>query len=315
MKRLLPLAAVLLLVVAPVSYGVARSRLADGGAATNTITVWVGYGHFKTSPGSYLAFDPKYVDITVGDTVVFKDVDDLEPHTVTFGPMATLKKLADTFFVPTPQKNGPPLLVVNPQAIAPFAGHTWDGTGLANSGLIQPGKSWSLTFTTPGTYRYICLIHGVNMAGTVVVHPRPLGQGHMWVVQSGDSLAALNDAKNLTVNDSFYPRHLTIHVGDTVMWTPGFHTITFGPDALRIKLEKNLFVPVPNKSGPPTLTFNGQVAFPSGGPTYDGTGFVNSGVLALPKPHTFKLTFTKVGTYEYDCLIHPGMDGTITVAP
>ena len=65
----------------------------------------------------------------------------------------------------------------------------------------------------------------------------------------------------------------------------------------------------------PNLALNPKIAFPSGGPTYDGTGFVNSGILVLPNPHTFKLTFTKPGTYTYDCLVHPDMDGTVSVTP
>jgi hypothetical protein len=78
---------------------------------------------------------------------------------------------------------------------------------------------------------------------------------------------------------------------------------------------------MPQKSGPPLLVFNPKVAFPTGGATYDGTGFVNSGVLVLnvppgsKAPPSFKLTFTKAGKYTYVCLLHPGMDATITVVP
>ena len=42
---------------------------------------------------------------------------------------------------------------------------------------------------------------------------------------------------------------------------------------------------------------------------------VNSGLLIAPKPHPFALTFTKPGTYRYQCSIHHGMEGTITVLP
>jgi plastocyanin len=49
----------------------------------------------------------------------------------------------------------------------------WDGTGERSSGLVLsfPGDnfvSYSLTFTKPGTYTYLCLIHP-KMGGTVVV--------------------------------------------------------------------------------------------------------------------------------------------------
>jgi plastocyanin len=41
-------------------------------------------------------------------------------------------------------------------------------TGLFYSGIIQPGTSWTYTFTTPGTYPYVCDPHPW-MTGTVIV--------------------------------------------------------------------------------------------------------------------------------------------------
>ena len=41
-------------------------------------------------------------------------------------------------------------------------------TGLFYSGMIQPGASWTYTFTTPGTYPYLCDPHPW-MTGTVIV--------------------------------------------------------------------------------------------------------------------------------------------------
>ncbi|MCC2629345.1 MAG: blue (type 1) copper domain protein [Thermomicrobiales bacterium] len=59
-------------------------------------------------------------------------------------------------------------------------------------------------------------------------------------------------------------------------------------------------------AGPPTLMINPAAAFPSGQDTYDGTGYVNSGldVIRLPGDPPFMLTFTKPGTYEYQCIPH-----------
>ncbi len=80
-----------------------------------------------------------------------------------------------------------------------------------------------------------------------------------------------------------------------------------------------MFVQARGKNGESTLAINPQIAFPSGGSTYDGTGYVNSGLLFMlagkNTPPIYKLTFTRPGTYEYDCLLHKGMDGTITVLP
>jgi plastocyanin len=40
-----------------------------------------------------------------------------------------------------------------------------DGTASAQ----QQEGTWSRTFTTPGTYKYHCTIHGSSMSGTIVV--------------------------------------------------------------------------------------------------------------------------------------------------
>ncbi|MGW2253946.1 cupredoxin domain-containing protein [Kitasatospora sp. NPDC001660] len=45
---------------------------------------------------------------------------------------------------------------------------TSSGSGPLNSGTLNQGASYSYTFTTPGTYAYICSIHPF-MHGTVVV--------------------------------------------------------------------------------------------------------------------------------------------------
>jgi plastocyanin len=287
------------------------------GPSQATVTVLIGEGQANVSPGSALMFTPKFVDISVGDTVLFKQVDQLEPHTVTFAPAAMLKKMSDNFAIPAPQKNGPPILFFDPQGATPTPGHSYDGMGLANSGFLTFGKSWSLSFTKPGTYKYICLVHGMGMNGTVVVHPAPMGNS--WIVTAGDGQASSNDKTNTTTYDGFYPRHLTIHLGDTVTWIGGFHTVTFGPESMLQDLEKHLVVPVPQSGGAPKLALNPKISSQAGGPAYDGTGFVNSGLLLLLAPPTsknppmYKLKFTKTGVFDYDCLIHPGMDGTITV--
>jgi len=41
--------------------------------------------------------------------------------------------------------------------------------GVWDSGIVQPGGQFSVSFPTAGTYRYHCLIHP-GMVGTVVVH-------------------------------------------------------------------------------------------------------------------------------------------------
>ena len=44
-----------------------------------------------------------------------------------------------------------------------------------DSGLLQPGQSFSRVFREPGVYRYVCTLHeGSGMKGVVVVRPSPL---------------------------------------------------------------------------------------------------------------------------------------------
>src|SRR5215472_4680730 len=44
-----------------------------------------------------------------------------------------------------------------------------------DSGMLQPGQSYSRVFTEPGVYRYVCTLHeGSGMKGVVLVRPSPL---------------------------------------------------------------------------------------------------------------------------------------------
>ena len=324
MRRFLPLLAVTVLLISLVP-GVstraaqvhARARAAVNAAATHVVSV--GFGGDRG--GEAIIFTPKYIDVTVGDTVIWRDVDGLEPHTVGLGPLSLLKKLVKDNIMPLRQKSGTSLLALNPKVANATRGNTYDGTGFATSGFLTKGKAWRLTFTRPGTYHYLCLIHGQPMDGYVLVHPQPRPQGKMYIVLTGTDQMAGNDKTNATQDMTFYPQHLTIHVGDTVEWMGFFHTVAFGPEALRDQLEKQFIMPMPQTSGPPLLKINPKVAFPSGSHTYNGTGFVSSGILALNAPQnskappTYRLTFTRPGTYEYDCLVHPNMEGSITVLP
>lgn len=52
------------------------------------------------------------------------------------------------------------------------------------------------------------------------------------------------------------------------------------------------------------------------GGSFAGTGFYNTGIYFSFPPtdlFSYKLSFTKAGTYPYVCLIHPGMEGTVKV--
>ena len=93
----------------------------------------------------------------------------------------------------------------------------------------------------------------------------------------------------------FLPTATYIRAGDTITWTFTWdepHTVTFG-----------------QPQGDPTVGDGSTSA------TYDGTGVVNSGfVVPGPDgPGTYSVKFTKEGTFDYYCAIHPLMTGQVIV--
>jgi plastocyanin len=126
----------------------------------------------------------------------------------------------------------------------------------------------------------------------------------------------------------FGPRQVSIPTGGSVSWSVlAFHTISINPppDAYNILIKAaDGTVQANPKLGAPSKTRAGPVLFPPGpgvrattfdAGEYDGTGFFNSGLVASFPPGvlTYKVTFTKPGTYELRCLIHPDMKGTVKV--
>lgn len=106
-----------------------------GWASAKTITVGMT---------DSLHFTPHTVTIHKGDTVVWKN-GSLLTHTVTDVPKLAVKQGDATL----------------PKGAKPF-----------NSGYLNPGQSFSHTFTVPGTYHYFCIPHeAVGMLGVVIVKP------------------------------------------------------------------------------------------------------------------------------------------------
>lgn len=282
-------------------------------AGTATWEVTSGLGDDGATVNLYL---PGTLHIHVGDTVRWHVEGSVEAHTVTFGPAAEIQQLAAHMLVPVPQKAGPPLLTINPRVAAPSGGPTYGGDGFVNSGELAKGQTYSLTFTAPGTYHYYCLIHYPFMSGTVVVAPRPMTP--QYVIQAGSHDRGKGPNADQFYDTDFAPNELMIHAGDTVTWrlsTAVPHTITFGPAALLKQLFAQQVTPTKGADGKTYLAFNPRIVAPVGGPSYNGVGFHNSGLL-FPAPGqivTYKLTFTRPGTYYYRCLIHVGMDGYIHV--
>ncbi|MDQ2680517.1 MAG: plastocyanin/azurin family copper-binding protein [Candidatus Eremiobacteraeota bacterium] len=264
-----------------------------------------------------LQFYPSALTIDAGDTVTWTFPSG-EPHTVTF--------LGNRASLPPP---------TDPSVPAPAGGNTYDGITYTSSGFVLLGKTYSLTFPTPGTYKFYCLIHGW-MSGTITVQPAraayPQAQSQYDAV---GQTAITNDLSQSAASVSLFPYaaggpHLaagispksapppatstvvrfldgpnvtsntvTVSVGTTVTWTNlsnNFpHTVTFGAVGQPF----------------PTLSPFGP---PSGGSTYDGSMLTNSGV--IPPAQSYSLTFVKAGTFPYHCLFHDdteNMLGTVIV--
>jgi len=222
-----------------------------------------------------------------------------------------------------------------------------------NSGIVMkqppapgapPNDTFQLTFTTPGTYSYVCAIHLLPMGGTVEVLPatasdvpdqaalttqgqteikalmdllpqaeqqgskartEPGPSGTNFVYVRAGSNEAIS-AEDRAQSFAFLPQDITIKAGDTVVWGSAyFHTVTFNPTPPNPE-----FIEVrPPASGQqlPQIVITAKTATPAKpAATYDPTKFFNSGILGPFSLDGFSwaLTFDKPGTYPYFCAVH-----------
>ena len=163
---------------------------------------------------------------------------------------------------------------------------------------------------------------------------------------AADQLASLTPANAQAGNlsekvlngqvNQFGPKPINIKVGESVTWTIlGPHTISFnatqdangvrGPTAPDGSLHLNIAAvspaggpgqpePPANAPPPPANAAPGPPIIVDAG-SWDGTGFRSSGLFVSFPPQLFayKLTFTKAGTYKYQCLIHDKMEAAVNV--
>jgi len=135
--------------------------------------VKMGYGDGYVS---LMRFVPTNLTINAGDIVEWTQGDTDMPHTVTFLSGAEEPEMV----LAEPQQQGPPKLVLNPVVLAPAGGKVYSGKEYYNSGLIWGTRtpmlgprSYNLTFDTPGTYDYVCVLHdSMGMKGQIKVLPR-----------------------------------------------------------------------------------------------------------------------------------------------
>ena len=115
----------------------------------------------------------------------------------------------------------------------------------------------------------------------------------------------------------FLPATLAVRRGDVVVWTNPDpmepHTVAFTSGTTPPTFTE--LRPQPN--GPPLIVITAENATPAGGTTYTGSGFVGSGILDNHAPYPRNSYALRIdapaGAYEYVCLIHTMMKGTLTV--
>src|SRR5919199_1687495 len=128
------------------------------------------------------------------------------------------------------------------------------------------------------------------------------------------------------VND-FFPHAITIRVGDSIRFIPaGFHTVDFPPRGGRIL---PFFVPTgqttPGATAPAgnPFWFNGQPQIGTNPAllrsnlgkrlTLRRSRRLDSGLPIQGRPRPMTVRFTRAGSYNYFCDVHPGMKGTVKV--
>jgi plastocyanin len=249
--------------------------------------------------------------------------------------------------------NGQPRLAVNPLAVAPQGGKTFDPSVLENSGLpLAPGAPppYKLRFKTKGTFDYLCVLHP-GMEGTV----RVVGRGRRIPTVAKDKRVARREQKAALArvldlstgagteslvktiqagNDEasgatvfkFFPAAPSYKVGDTVTLqmsaaSSEAHTFSFGPTNGQNLYLDQLAAAFLGAELEPRGAYPSDPppAVPSYSGTNHGNGFFNSGILdadaATPQPSSAKVTFTAPGSFSMICLIHPFMTATVTVTP
>jgi plastocyanin len=124
----------------------------DSSAATAVARVSTGMGGLAAAAQSanptvvkmtgQNTFDVPSITVPAGTTITWLN-DGTTPQSATFDPTKATNK-ADGQLPP--------------------------GTQPFDSGLVQPGQTWSHAFATPGTYKYFCIPNeGLGMTGTVIV--------------------------------------------------------------------------------------------------------------------------------------------------
>jgi plastocyanin len=144
-------------------------------------TVYMGVDGPKEPGGrmTVLDFVPDLTTVKVGATVDFVVRAPTEAHNVGFGPLKYLDKLmkqTELFPLPpgAPNQVTPFFIYGSDPPRTPYEGATMHGNGFYATPLADgvpgglPNRS-RITFTKPGKYHFLCLLHGPDMAADIRV--------------------------------------------------------------------------------------------------------------------------------------------------
>jgi plastocyanin len=299
----------------------------------------------------YHGFFPGEITINAGDSIWFAWEMPMF-HTVTFpGPEAVPAILVPDPEMTGPATPGAlPKLIINPVVVTGAGGNAVDGSQLVSTAVdvfSDPTAPWVFTFPTAGSYDYFCVPHASVMQGRVIVQEAgaayPADQA-AYDQMAADAIAALQaegmaqieqfstpaqsekegggtlwevaagaGGDSQTRVQRFLPDEITIAVGDSIKYinqSPGEpHTVSFlgeGEEAPIDTIEESF------ADGTPKLVQSMETFLPSGGNTWSGTGFLNSGFTGIPElglPMEFEVLFDTAGEYIVYCILHGTPDG------
>ena len=144
-------------------------------------TIYMGIDSSKAAGGrtTVLDFVPNLTTVKVDTRVRFLVKAPTEFHNVGFGPVKYLNKFTkqtDLFpFGPNaPNQVGPAFVYGSDASGTPYEGRTMHGNGFYATPLADGIKgglpnSFRVTFTNPGKYHFICMLHGPDMAADIRV--------------------------------------------------------------------------------------------------------------------------------------------------
>jgi plastocyanin len=260
-----------------------HAALAD--AASHTVAI-NGAPNCGTS---MFCYSPSSLTVTAGDTVTWVN-NSTAPHTVT---------------------------PCNPSACSGSGPGRSGSQSVPSSPTIEPsGGTFTLTFTTPGKYKYYSAIHGHRMLRGMIrvvaaTTTRTTANTTLTTLASSSTTTALtraggvrqltgaftytvaiNGAPNCGTSMFCYnPSSLAVNVGDTVDW-------------------------VNNSTASQTITRCDSSTCSGNGPGSGGQSGPTSSTISAGGG-SFSFTFTSPGTYNYFCAIcgYAVVHGTITVDP